>query len=452
MIDTFWFYRTMSKLADIAEAQLHDPIYLKSVTELGDNHPLETTRDVFSATGLKLVSGGTRFDSSLYQKLLQHKLAPPLDQCLAIENSVTSAFLVGELPAFLAQDGWLQLMQSAVTDRGIFGNILAKVPLHPTISFKLTVMREKNPELFRHSLYLAVVCIYIGARHGLDSGKLVELASAALLHDIGILHIDPALLERNHTLSDTERRHLYAHPLTAWMILKECTDYSQEVLDAVLQHHERLDGSGYPRGLEGDAIGLYGKILAVAEIIASRHGDANSAFEKMRLEAILKLNSRRYGRQLIGYLDVFYRNKAEIPPCTDASKQTILNQLESTLSAISSWERLWNEQHPGYHAFEGINKRIQNLKMEMLDAGIDPLCNVDSMDGIEDTPSTCFEMRILLEEIIWQLHGVLDEIRRRWPDLGSEGPASCGTQILNWIIETDRTIKPARISNSNHIP
>ncbi|HZW26378.1 MAG TPA: HD domain-containing phosphohydrolase [Gallionella sp.] len=439
----------MSNLAEIAENQLHDPLYLKSVTELGDDHKLVTTRDVCSSTGIKLVSCGTRFDSSLYQKLLQHKLAPPLDQCLAIENTVTSASLTAELPSLLAQNGWLQLMQSAIADRNLFGNILARVPLNPTVAFKLTVMREKNPELFRHSLHLTLVCIYIGARHGLDSGKLAELASAALLHDIGILHIDPALLERGHILNDAERRHLYAHPLTAWMILKQCTDYPQDVLDAVLQHHERLDGSGYPLGRAGNALDLYGRILAVAEIISSRHGDANSTSEKMRLEAILKLNSRRYGHQLIGYLDVFYRDRGQVPPCTEASKQAIRNQLDGILSAISNWERLWDARHPGYRTFESIDKRIGNLKMEMLDAGIAPQGEVDNIDGIEETPHACFEMQALLEEVTWQLHGILDEIKRRWPDLAGEDPISCDTHVLNWIIETERTTKPARVVNSN---
>lgn len=438
----------MSNIAEVAENQLHAPYYLKSVTELGDSHSLLTTRDVYSSTGIKLVNGGMRFDSSLYQKLLQHKLAPPLDQCLAVDNTLTNANLIAELPPLLEQDSWLQAMLPAIADKNIFSNILSKVTLPPMVAFKLTVMREKRPELFRHSLYLTLVCIYIGARHGLDTEQLVQLSTAALLHDIGILHIDPALLEREHILNAAERRHLYAHPLTAWMILKQCTDYSQEILDAVLQHHERLDGSGYPRELEGNAIGLYGRILAVAEIIASRHGDANSAFEKMRLEAILKLNSRRYGRQLIGYLDVFYRNETNIPPCTEYNKQAILHQMDRTLSVISNWEQMWEQQPQGFHAFDGINKRILNLKMEMLDAGIISQGNIDSMIGIEENPRACFEMHILLEEVIWQLHGILDEIKRHWPNLEGESPASCATHVLIWMIKTETSISPGNATSS----
>lgn len=435
----------MLDVAEIAENQLHDPIYLKSVTELGDDQPLVTTQDVCSSTGIKLVSGGTRFNSSLYSKLLQHKLAPPLDQCLAIENSVTNASLVAELPAFLTQDGWLQPMQSAMPDSGIFEKILAKVPLHPTISFKLAVMREKRPELFRHSIYLTLICIYAGVRCELDSGKLIQLATAALLHDIGILHIDPALLERGHTLSDSERHHLYAHPLTAWIIMKECPGYSQEILDAVLQHHERLDGSGYPRGLEGDTIGLFGRILAIGEIIASKHGDEDSALGKMRLEAILKLNSRRYGHEFIGYFDVFYHSDAEVPPCADACKQSIQDQLHCALSAISGWEILWEKYYQGYRTFNGINKRIQSLKIEMMDAGLTTLGVNENMRGIEDSPRACFEMQVLLDEVLWQLHGVLEEIKRRWQHIDKESPESCATHILNWMGETERAMKPCRL-------
>jgi len=439
----------MLDVAEIAENQLHDPTYLKSVTELGDDQPLVTTQDVCSSTGIKLVSGGTRFNSSLYSKLLQHKLAPPLDQCLSIENSVTNTSLIAELPAFLTQDGWLQPMQSAMPDCGIFEKVLAKIHLHPTISFKLAVMREKRPELFKHSIYLTLICIYAGIRCELDSGKLVQLATSALLHDIGILHIDPALLEHSHTLSDSERRHLYAHPLTAWIIMKECPGYSQEVLDAVLQHHERLDGSGYPCGLEGDAIGLFGRILAIGEIIASRHEDENSVLGKMRLEAILKLNSRRYGRKFIGYFDVFYRSDAEVPPCTDVCKQSIQDQLHCALSAISEWEVLWEKYHQGYRTFNGINNRIQNLKMEMLDAGLSTLGVNESIRGIENSPRTCFEMQILLDEVLWQLYGVLEEIKRRWPNIDKEGPESCATHIMNWMSETKRAMKPAGLTHQH---
>ncbi|HEX5363075.1 MAG TPA: HD domain-containing phosphohydrolase [Gallionella sp.] len=437
----------MPNIAEIAESQLDDPAYLKAITELGDSVPLVTTQNLNSSTGIKLVNAGTRFNSSLYNKLLQHKLVPTLDQSLAIEDAVSNNSLAAELPTILAEEGWLQPMLATMLNHEIFEQILTKLPLHPTAAFKLTVMRERHPGLFRRSICLTLICIYLGIRCQMDSNKLVQLATAALLHDIGMLHIDPALLAEGYTLNNAERRHLYAHPLTAWMILKKCTDYSPAVLDAVLQHHERLDGSGYPQGLAGNNISLNGQIIAVAEIITSRNGNMTSAFDKMRLEAMLKLNSRRYGRRLIGYLDVFYRSDEAVPACTDAYKQLIRNQLLCTQSAFSEWEKLWDAHYQGYATFDSINRRMLNLKMEVLDAGLAPLDIDESLDGIEDSPRACFEMHILLDEVIWQLQSVLDEIRRRWPDINGEGPASCAIHILNWINATEQNIKSNKLTN-----
>lgn len=437
----------MSNLAEIAENQLQDPAYLKAVTELGDEHALVTTQDISSSTGIKLVNAGTRFNSSLYNKLLQHKLVPTLDQSLAIEDAVSNSSLVAELPKILAEEGWLWPMRQAMSNNDLFEQVLTKLPLHPTAAFKLTVMRERNPELYRRSFCLTLICIYAGMRCEMDADKLIQLATASLLHDIGMLHIDPALLADDHRLNAAERRHLYAHPLTGWMILKNSTDYSQAVLDAVLQHHERLDGSGYPQGLSGNAISLNGQIIAIAEIVASRNGNMNTAFDRMRLEAMLKLNSRRYGRPLIGYLNVFYRSEEEVPACSDQYIQTIRNQLHCTQSTFAGWERLWDGHYQGYSTFDSINRRIRNLKMEVLDAGLAPLDIDESLQGIEDSPRDCFEMHILLDEVIWQLQSILDEIRRRWPKLGDESPASCAIHILNWIGPTEKAIMSNKLEN-----
>lgn len=440
-------HRTMPNIAEIAERQLQDPAYLKAVTELGDEHPLVTTQDISSSTGIKLVKAGTRFDSSLYDKLLKHKLVPTLDQSLAIENAVSTSSLVAELPTVLAEEGWLWPMRQAMPNSELFEQVLAKLTLHPTAAFKLTVMRERLPELYRRSFYLTLICIYAGMRCELDSDKLIQLATASLLHDIGMLHIAPSLLADDHRLNAAERRHLYAHPLTAWLILKKSTDYSQAILDAVLQHHERLDGSGYPQGLSGNAISLNGQIIAIAEIIASRNRKMNTAFDRMRLEAMLKLNSRRYGRPLIGYLDVFYRREEEAPVGAEKYIDLIRNQLLCTQSAFAEWKALWDRYYQGFAAFDSINQRMRNLKMEMLDAGLAPLDIDDSLHRLEDSPRACFEMHILLDEVLWQLQSVLDEIRRRWPNLKNEGPASCAIHILSWIGTTEKAIKLNKLEN-----
>lgn len=420
----------------IAENQIHSSHYLKSVVELGDNHPIHTIRDIYSARGVKLLNAGMHVNSSVYDRLLNHKLISSLDECLETDNSVSNDVIVADACAMLAEDTRLQKMMTLIPNRENLISLLAKIPLNHGIAFKLTVMRSQRNELFQHSLFIMLVSTYIGIQVGLDEHRLVQLATAALLHDIGIMHIDPNLLDRNHRLTDTERHHLYAHPLTAWMILREYTKFPEEVNNAVLQHHERLDGSGYPQGLRGGDIGQFGQIIAVAEIVGSRYGKPNPIFESLRLETILKLNSKRYGRELVGYLEVFFSEDAPFPPCSEESKKLIRQHMFAISAMLSGWEPIHESSLRG-PLYNFIDERIQCLKIELLDAGLNPYAFEKNMLGMEENPRACAEASILLDEAIWQMHAIIHEIKRRWPSINADEQGANYRQISDWLSDVE---------------
>ena len=158
---------------------------------------------------MKLINAGMQINSSLYDRLIQHKLDPPLDQCLSTEDTVTGTSLAEQATRMLQEDKRLALIQSVQYDGQSLPQVLKQVTLNPAIAFKLTVMRETKAELFKRSLYVALVSIYIGMKLHLDKNQLKDLATAALLHDIGMLHMDPKLLDRSHKMTESERRHLY---------------------------------------------------------------------------------------------------------------------------------------------------------------------------------------------------------------------------------------------------
>lgn len=431
----------MDEINELAESQLHDAHYLKSVTHLGDERPIVADRDIHSASGIKLVNTGMRINSALYERLLQHKLAPSLDQCLSAENAVTGKSLAEQAALMLKEDERLAVIQSVQMGGWKLPFVLKQVPLNPAIAFKLTVMRETQPELFQHSLYVALVSTYIGMQMRLDKSQLIDLATAALLHDIGILHVDPELLEREHKMTEGERRHLYVHSVTSWMILKSYPEYTPDVLNAVLQHHERLDGSGYPRGLKSGEIGQLGQIVAVAEIIASRYSKEDVEHGWSRLETILKLNLRRYGWNLVRHLKVFYQDEGEVPPCLEEDKLASRDKMSKISAIFSAWDSAWKKCTPGekkgcaYPVCSFINERMANLKLEIIDAGLNPYANDGNFVGIEEDPRACFEARILLDETLWQLHNIQQEIRRRWPSIDEESAAHGFNAANAWMKE-----------------
>jgi hypothetical protein len=433
----------MDEINNLAESQLHDAHYLKSVTHLGDERPIVTDHDIHSVSGIKLVHAGMRINSALYERLLQHKLAPPLDQCLSAENTVTGKSLAEQAALMLKEDKRLSVIQSAQMGGWKLPFVLKQVPLNPAIAFKLTVMREMQAELLQHSLYVALISTYIGMQMRLDKSQLIDLATAALLHDIGMLHVDPELLEREHKMTEGERRHIYVHSVTSWMILKSYPEYTPDVLNAVLQHHERLDGSGYPRGLKSGEIGQLGQIIAVAEIIASRYGNEDVEHGWSRLETILKLNLRRYGWNLVRHLKVFYQEESEVPPCLDMDKQASRDKMSRISAIFSAWDGAWGKCAPGegacyaYPVCAFINERMANLKMEVADAGLNLYAKDENFLGIEEDSRACFEARILLDETLWQLHNVLQEIRRRWPLIDEESPTHGLNAVNEWMKEVE---------------
>ena len=152
----------------------------------------------------------------------------------------------------------------------------------------------------------------------------------------------------------------------------------------------------------------------------------------MRLETILKLNSRRYGRNLIGHLKVFYTADVEYPQLTEEDKQLVRQSLNVFADVLESWESM-RERFVANSLSTFINERMQALKIEALDAGLNPYALENHMQDIEDNSEATAELHILLDEIIWQVKGILQEIRRRWPRIDQDDPSHGAETVLPWI-------------------
>src|ERR1041385_9460688 len=125
-------------------------------------------------------------------------------------------------------------------------------------------LRVKDREARAHNLRVARLCVHIGRQMSMSAGERRGLARAGLMHDIGKLAMPQTVLGKDSPLSDAEWRLMRAHPEMGLTLLDRTGQSSREVL-AVLYHHERLDGSGYPYGLRAEGIPLEARIVAVAD-------------------------------------------------------------------------------------------------------------------------------------------------------------------------------------------
>ncbi len=121
---------------------------------------------------------------------------------------------------------------------------------------------------YTHSINVGVTAIILAKElfRTSDSHDLHELGSGFFLHDLGKINIDPAIINKPGRLTDDEMGQMRTHPYKGYKILQAAGALSDECRHIVLEHHERHDGTGYPKGLKGDEIHLYGRICAVADV------------------------------------------------------------------------------------------------------------------------------------------------------------------------------------------
>ncbi|MDR3248882.1 MAG: HD-GYP domain-containing protein [Treponema sp.] len=163
------------------------------------------------------------------------------------------------------------------------------------------VENAQEDYLISHTVKSMIIAIIIGFYIKLPPHRLIELGVAALFHEIGMLKLPAKVYLSPNALSPAEQKVIYSHPILGYNTLKGY-DFPLAVSIAALEHHERENGSGYPRRLTSDKISLYSKIIAVAcsyEAISSYrpHREARDGYIGM-LE-LLKNEGKQYDDTII---------------------------------------------------------------------------------------------------------------------------------------------------------
>jgi HD-GYP domain-containing protein (c-di-GMP phosphodiesterase class II) len=167
---------------------------------------------------------------------------------------------------------------------------------------------EKDISTEEHTRRVASLAVEVGERMGLSPARLRSLATGALLHDIGKLSLPSSILQKPAALDDAEYEIVKLHPERGRDLLQELGGFDESVTRLVLDHHERLDGAGYPRGVGGDALDLATRILSVcdvydalvsdrvyrrawsqAEALALLHREAGAGFDPRCVDALSTL-------------------------------------------------------------------------------------------------------------------------------------------------------------------
>ena len=154
-----------------------------------------------------------------------------------------------------------------------------------------------------HGICVSNLAFAVAKELNLSANHCHNIAVAGLLHDIGKIKLNTYVYNREKTLAIDEMRYMRLHSTLGYAILKD-RGYNEEVLEAVLYHHENYDGSGYPKNLKGDEIPVSAKILIVCDAFGALISNSpyREAFDK---EVYLAFQRVSHSDELVRILDIF---------------------------------------------------------------------------------------------------------------------------------------------------
>ena len=229
--------------------------------------------DLLSDAGRIILSKGTRLTDSMFKSLQVWNVSQ-----LVVEHEETmpAHFQTGKCEKHY--DDTLKLIQKSFAAMRLCGELplaeMQNLALNSVLAITETVgavqylhsLQRSCEYTFHHSVNVSILCGILGRWLGYKESALQEIILTGLLHDIGKSQLPEKLLNKPGQLTSAEMDHMKGHSLRGKELMQKAGVLSSGVIDGVLQHHERMDGSGYPHGMQGKAIHPYARIVAVADI------------------------------------------------------------------------------------------------------------------------------------------------------------------------------------------
>lgn len=191
--------------------------------------------------------------------------------------------------------------------------IVDEIISHGEIMPNLFDLKAYDSYTFFHCVNVTVLSVVIGIGMGLGHDPLVDLAYAALLHDIGKVFIDPAIINKPGALTDEEYAVVKKHPADGYEYIKDKYLTPELTARGVLDHHERVDGTGYPAWKRGTEITEFGRIIAIADVYDALVSDRpyrNGWFAVEAVEYIQGGSGKLFDHDMV---QIFSRKVAPFP-------------------------------------------------------------------------------------------------------------------------------------------
>lgn len=394
--------------------------YLNRLAEREEDIKVIAAEDIMSDNGVLLAKSGTRFNKKLYNQVLNFKLLKPFEDTIFIENQLSSKKIYEQIVQLVDKDESLKFINDCYNRPKLLVRCCIVLDKYPLLLQKLTVLDMEITNIFNQSLisaYLAYIC---GLINNLPQHTIEEYFLAGLIHDIGLLHIDRYILTKKETLTANEWNKIQSHPLIVKEILKQITKLPQSVITGIADHHENLDGSGYPKAKTANDISELGQLLNLLDTVIVIYNKKLKPYNRSMhgIIPVIQINMHAYQA---GVVSVVFKMLKEVPATKiEKSEYIILKHLIGYAEAQKTYTNKivnvikntndslgFRHNNPEIYAIQNI---AINILLIIHSAGLEEDQDFNWMEQLEDSNqdqqalyTEVDDTRLIQEEIMYQL-------------------------------------------------
>lgn len=333
--------------------------YVQRLASANQHFSITARTDIKDANGVRLIRAGQTIDNNAVDTVMNHQLAfgqrlpAPIDQFLVFERCIDGHLLFHRTYALFGKHSDLMAIHKQLSNDDELKDLTINSGLPDFIWQRLTILEQQLPGRFDEALFCGWFSALIARQLKLSDVAIRHAYIAGLVRDIGFLGISEAVLNKNGQLTTDEWHIIQSHVEFSRDSLTASGEIHPDIVRAVVEHHERFDGSGYPLHLHGDELSQLGLIVGLSDTLQALRFKQFAKARRCLFDAIayLQMNGASHSTAVANVAIMLLRSSGLkttcLNPCATVSEYAfqILTRAQNLLSQIGYLDQILKTLH-----------------------------------------------------------------------------------------------------------